>query len=87
MKKKVSLHEKFRMANDEKTSQEMLVMLSKDECEVIRAAVALNKSTPVEYVKHLLLDRNVEVKHNAEDRMAGINNYEIYINNSSSSWH
>lgn len=66
-------HADFRKANDSNTDVETLKRLSQSDDEVIRAAVALNESTPNEIVASLLNDRSEYVRGCAEKRIDGRN--------------
>lgn len=54
-------HSTFCLANDPNTAPEVLARLSKSDDEVIRGAVAYNKSTPDETIAQLLEDTSSHV--------------------------
>ncbi|MFM8900479.1 MAG: GNAT family N-acetyltransferase [Burkholderiales bacterium] len=54
-------HTLFRQANDPDTSLNVLAKLSNSQSELIRGAVAYNKSTPEEVIEKLLQDTSAHV--------------------------
>lgn len=56
------LHEKFALANSQDTPQFVLCLLSVDEEEIIRGAVALNHSTPPHVLNRLSNDPSEYVR-------------------------
>ena len=53
---------KYKLANNKKTSKEVLTILSTDEYWLIRCYVAENSNTPVEVLKVLSTDENASVR-------------------------
>ena len=60
----MNTHEKFRLANDPSTEQEVLSELSFSDNAVIRSSIAANTSSSLQTLSMLSRDKNVEVIKN-----------------------
>jgi acetyltransferase-like isoleucine patch superfamily enzyme len=62
------IHNQLRIASDPETDAETLNILSKSPEDIVRAAISLNKSTPIETIAQLLKDKSGYVRRCAVTR-------------------